>query len=433
MEASSRVIGRRTGLVLAAVRQLVAPLAGAAYLLLWILAEGGRDRLLENIELFSFFAVAIGLSVWTPRVAMGLVLATGFLQALDLLQPPQETTWATSAAMAYVALFVGAFARGLTRWLAVPVLALAAVTFGWVTAVPTAAWPDRWGSWVASESGVRQDAILLSLSAFAVGVLAWLLGLGIGWILGRVRLDVERVGTALDRAGLDLRLAEDRARISRDVHDSLAHSLAVIVSQAQGAAALEAVRPGVAADALTTVGDVARTALVDVRMLVERIQADSDETAPAASLGDVPALVDRMRGLGMSVDLAVSGESELDLTEAQQVAVYRIVQESLTNALKHGGSDSRVRVGLEAEASGLNVEVASEGRRPLVARDGHGIGIEGMKERARLAGGWLRAVPIGRGSGAGAGATGDAAPGRFVVTAFVPSTGLGLAAGAQDA
>lgn len=419
MEATTRVIGRPTALLLRALRQAVAPLAGALYLTLWIFAESGRYRLAENIQMFSLFAVAIGLSVWIPRTAMALVLAIGFLQALNLVQPPQETTWATSAAMAYVAFFVGLFGRGRTRWLALPMIAIAAVTFGWVTAVPTTAWPDRWASWVTSESGTRQDAIMLALSAFAVGVLAWLLGLGIGWVLARVRRDVDEIGTALDRADLDLRLAADRARISRDVHDSLAHSLAVIVSQAQGAKALEAARPGVATEALSTVTDVARTALVDVRTLVERIQGDDDGTVPVATLADVPELVERMRSLGMTVDLSMAGHEAVGLTEAQQIAVYRIVQESLTNALKHGGSDARVSVGLEREATGLSLEVASEGQSPLIARSSRGIGIEGMKERARLAGGWLRAVPTGR-------------TGRFVVTAFVPSSGFGTA-GVQDA
>jgi len=422
MEATSRVIGRRTALLLGALRQLVAPLAGALYLALWIVAESGRWRLLENIEMFSLFAIAIGLAVWMPRTAMGLLLGVGFLQALNLVQPPQETTWATSAAVAYVVFFIGLFARGLTRWLALPVIAVASVTFGWVTAIPTAAWPYKWGTWIGYGDEPRQDAILLSLSAFAIGVLAWLLGIGIGWVLGRIRRDVEKVGADLERADLDLRLAADRARISRDVHDSLAHSLAVIVSQAQGARALDAARPGIAAETLSTVSDVARTALIDVRMLVERIQGDGDDTVPAVAIKDVPDLVQEMRTLGMSIDLSITGQQRVALTEAQQVAVYRIVQESLTNALKHAGTDSRVTVGLEGESTGLSLEVASEGDRPLVEKAGRGIGIDGMKERARLAGGWLRAVHTGHVDGAG----------RFVVTAFVPAAGFS-AVGVQDA
>ncbi|BDZ51976.1 hypothetical protein GCM10025867_42170 [Frondihabitans sucicola] len=197
----------------------------------------------------------------------------------------------------------------------------------------------------------------------------------------------------------------------------------MIVSQAQGARALDVTRPGVAAEALSTVTDVARTALVDVRMLVERIQAEGDGTAPAASLADVPDLVDQMRSLGMRIDLSISGQQTVALTEAQQVAVYRIVQESLTNALKHAGTASHVTVGLEGERTGLSLEVASEGDRPLVEKSGRGIGIAGMKERARLAGGWLRAAHTGRLDGPGVS--------RFVVTAFVPAVGLS-AGGAQD-
>jgi signal transduction histidine kinase len=135
--------------------------------------------------------------------------------------------------------------------------------------------------------------------------------------------------------------------------------------------------------------------------------------APAPLAEGVPDLVERMRGLGMTVDLRVSGRT-LALSDARQVAVYRIVQESLTNALKHAGPDARVTVGIEAASRGVSLNVTSEGEDPLVARGDPGAGIDGMKERARLAGGWLRAAPTGRDGRGG-----------FVVTAFVPVGGGG--------
>ncbi|AMM22012.1 hypothetical protein AX769_20005 [Frondihabitans sp. PAMC 28766] len=452
MDNSPRLFGATTLLVLRITSVAAAPVAAAVYLVLWNIAEVGRHSP-PNIVLFALFAVALGLSTWMPRTAMGLVLAIGALQALGLVAPTDDTTWPASLAIAFVVFFVGLFARGLTRWLAVPVVVASSLLFAFVTAFPTDARPYRWGSWVGDGPLIdspRRDAETLALAALAVGLAAWLIGIAVSSFIAVVERDVERVDTQLARAGLDLRIADDRARISRDVHDSLAHSLAVIVSQAQGAVALAASRPGgtagpagagpagaglpaagsmearsvearsvearsLEAQTLETVAEVARTALVDVRGLVERIQTVDDVILPRATLADVPDLVEQMRSLGMSIDLELSGDERIALTDAQQVAVYRIVQESLTNALKHSGSTSRVTVDLASAESGVSVHVSSSGDQPLVDGVGPGAGIAGMKERARLAGGWLRAAPVGK--------TGESA---FVVTAFVPSARGGV-------
>lgn len=408
MQTPSRVLGRTTTRILVVVRQLVAPLAGALFFVLWFVAEYNRHGDHPSPELFALLAVVIALSVWMPVVAMGLAVVVGVLQLVGLVAAPNENTWPAEAAVAFAVFFIAVFHRGLTRSLALPALAVCSVLFGVVTGVPTDARPSAWGSWTGSTGHPRQDALLLALGGFGVGVAAWLLGVLAAWILSLVGRDVERTGDELDRIDVELRLSEDRARISRDVHDALAHSLAVIVSQAQGAAALSATRPAVAGEALATVTDVARTALVDVRSLVERITGDDDTTAPRVSLDDVPALVESMRQVGMGITLAETGDAAAPLTEAQEVAVYRIVQESLTNALKHAGCDATVRVDMARDDTGLRLEVESSGAGPLVASTGRGIGIAGMTERARLAGGWLSAV---RESGTGS----------FVVTAFVPA------------
>lgn len=453
MDTSPRLFGATTLLVLRITSVAAAPVAAAVYLVLWNVAEAGRHSP-PNVVLFALFAVALGLSTWMPRTAMGLVLAIGVLQAAGLVAPTDDTTWPASLAIAFVLFFVGLFGRGLTRWLAVPVVVASSLLFAFVTAFPTDSRPYRWGSWMGDSPLIdspRRDAEMLALAALAVGLAAWLIGIAVSSFIAVVERDVERVDMQLARAGLDLRIADDRARISRDVHDSLAHSLAVIVSQAQGAVALAASRPGgpgspggavasaaagsseagpsgagshearavearsLEAQTLEIVAEVARTALVDVRGLVERIQTVDDVIVPRATLADVPDLVEQMRSLGMSIDLELSGDERVALTDAQQVAVYRIVQESLTNALKHSGSTSRVTVDVASAESGVSVHVSSSGDQPLVDGVGPGAGIAGMKERARLAGGWLRAAPVGK--------TGESA---FVVTAFVPSARGGV-------
>lgn len=413
MDNFGTLIGRSSARILGVTRILIAPVAAALYLALWIFAELGRDHLAEKIVLFSAFAIVIGISVALPRIALALGVVVVALQLTGVLKAPDETTWPASLALVYTVFFVGVVGRSRTRWLALPFVVLCAAAFAWMTGVPSPARPDVWASWTASGYGSRRSTLLLGIGAFLVGAAGWVAGRLVGGIVELVRRDVERASARLEKADLDLRLAEDRARISRDVHDSLAHSLAVIVSQSQGAAALSATRPEVAGGALEAVGEVARTALGDVRSLVERIQGDGDLLTTTATVADVPGLVETMRSLGMAVDLTVSGKA-LDLSASQQVAVYRIVQESLTNALKHAGPSAEVAVGLDGGEAGLALTVESSGRVPLVEPGSRGIGIEGMKERARLAGGWLRAAPVG-----------PSDTSRFVVTAFVPRAGRG--------
>jgi len=193
------------------------------------------------------------------------------------------------------------------------------------------------------------------------------------------------------------------------VHDALAHSLAVVVSQAQGALALAATRPEVVEQSLRTIADVGRTSLVDVRHLVERIQQDADDASPRETVHDLDRLATTMRDVGMTVTVRHLGDTG-DLLPSQELAVFRIVQESLTNALKHSGSQSTVDVALDWRGPGLALLVTSSGDDPLVAArrgTGRGTGLVSMTERARLAGGWLTAE------------LGD--DGVFVVTAFVPT------------
>jgi signal transduction histidine kinase len=187
------------------------------------------------------------------------------------------------------------------------------------------------------------------------------------------------------------------------VHDSLAHSLAVVVSQAQGAAAI-AVRDEHAARALQDIAEVSRSALGDVRALVERIQGSGDDVRHG--LRDVARLIADMREVGMDASLEQHGDPA-ELSPGVADAVHRIVQESLTNVLKHQGRTATARVVLDWRGPGLGIVVGSRGRTPLVELDGPGSGVAGMQERACLAGGWLRA---------GAGDEDH----EFVVTAWLP-------------
>ena len=408
--ARSRVAARPTLAAMTSflrrrARHLLAPAAGVVYLVLWIVAEAGRSDLTGHVLVVSAFAVAIGLANWMPATALGLVVVVPLLQAVQLLPRPQATTWPTYLAIAIVVGIVGAGRSGALRWLALPVLGVASVAAAWAMAVPTVADPDVWGSWTASRSGTRSDLVLLALAIAGASGIAWAGGVAVGaaWRIGLARVRVVEAERETEVTTAELRAEQDRARIARDVHDSLAHSLAVVVSQAQGAAAI-AGPDGPTATALRDIAEVSRTALGDVRTLVERIQGTGPDAAHG--LADVPDLVEDVRELGMRATFEQHGDPGR-LGTAAGGAVHRIVQECLTNVLKHQGRTASARVALDWRGPGLGVVVTSRGDTPLVQLDGTGTGIDGMRERARLAGGWLRA------------GAGDE-PDEFVVTGWLP-------------
>lgn len=388
------------------------PVAGAvAYLVLWIIAETGRANLDGKTVVFALFAVAIGLSGFLPLVSLGLITAIPILQLVGILYPAAAQTWPMYEAAGFVALVVAFTGEGLARKVVLPVGVVTAVLFASRMMIPSIQ-EGYWTSWVGgvNYSGAyphREHFITLTVVALVFYIALWSVG-----IAGRSLLRERRIGQELSTAevrlvetDLELRLAEDRARISRDVHDALAHSLAVIVSQAEGALALQSKKPRVAGDALSTIAEVGRGALTDVRTLVERIH-DDDLTAVTPGIQDLDDVIKRMRGVGMDATLQILGEPR-ELAPAKQLAVFRIVQESLTNALKHAGPSSTARVTLDWQGPGLAVLVVSRpgGDAPATSAS-RGVGIAGMKERARLAGGWLSAAPDGEG---------------FLVTALIPT------------
>ncbi|PZF60934.1 hypothetical protein DEI92_04695 [Curtobacterium sp. MCBD17_034] len=384
---------------------LAPPIGGAVFLTLWIIAEAGRADDVHQTVVFVAFAVAIGLSAWMPWTALGLAVVIPVLQAVSLLPRPTATTWPTYLAIAIVAGVVGSGRSDLRRYLTLPVIAVASAAAAWAMAVPSPTDTDVWGRWVGSEAGTRTDAVTLTLALVGASGIGWGIGIAVGsaWRMAAARTRLADAEVRSHASVVELRAEQERARIARDVHDSLAHSLAVVVSQAQGASALAA-RDGVAVQALDDIAAVSRAALADVRSLVERIQ----QAGPAADDGpeEIPVLVADMRDLGMDASLEHHGTAR-SLPADGATALYRIVQESLTNVLKHQGRSARVRVVLDWRGPGLGLVVASWGSTPAVVLDGAGSGVPGMQERARAAGGWLRA-----------GAGEDDA---FVVTAWLPT------------
>ncbi|WGW13018.1 histidine kinase [Saxibacter everestensis] len=199
----------------------------------------------------------------------------------------------------------------------------------------------------------------------------------------------------------------ERSRIAREMHDVVAHSLSVVIAQADGGRYAAATDPKAAAEVLETISSTGRAALADMRRLlgVLREGADDIDTRPQPGIVDLPELVDAVRAAGLPVSYEIRGP-QVELPAGPALAIYRIVQESLTNTMKHGGPEVSSRVLLDFAPNGVVVTVQDDGRGagadPV---DGRGHGIVGMNERATLYGGTFSAGPH---------------PGGYLVTAFFP-------------
>jgi signal transduction histidine kinase len=185
--------------------------------------------------------------------------------------------------------------------------------------------------------------------------------------------------------------AAERARIAREMHDIVAHNLAVMIALSDGAAYTVAEDPGRAASVMGQVSDTGRSALTEMRRLlgVMRQPAVAPEHAPQPTLADLDDLLATVRAAGLPTQLTVSGR-RLELPPSAQVAIYRMIQESLTNTLKHADATAAsVRVTYLPQA--VELEVTNNG--PVASSPGEGHGIVGMRERAAVFGGNVSAGP----------------------------------------
>jgi signal transduction histidine kinase len=191
-------------------------------------------------------------------------------------------------------------------------------------------------------------------------------------------------------------VAGERARIARELHDVVAHSVSVMVVQAGAAEEVLGADPARAREPLRSVQDTGRQALVELRRLLGVLRTDDGEAAlaPQPGLDQVGALAAQVRDAGVAVELSVDGDRD-GIPAGVDLAAYRIVQEALTNVLKHASaSHAVVRVGYRPDA--IELEVLDDGHGPLGVGNGGtgtGQGLIGMRERASLYGGALEARP----------------------------------------
>jgi signal transduction histidine kinase len=190
-----------------------------------------------------------------------------------------------------------------------------------------------------------------------------------------------------------LAVAEERARIAREMHDVIAHHLAVMVALADGAAATSPRAPERAAGVMHQVSATGRQALGEMRRLLGLLRSDADGRAPQPGLGDLEALVDRIRAAGVRVAVTREGLPG-PWGPGAGLVVYRIVQEALTNTLKHAGPGASAEVRLRYRHDGVDIEVADDGAGGTAPqRDGDRHGLTGMRQRAAAYGGRVEAGP----------------------------------------
>lgn len=302
-----------------------------------------------------------------------------------------------------------------------PMMLYAAVRYGhpkvarWLLAVAvlgSAAGALRWG-WYTSplaHSSVFWQRVTKSIAYFladvSVVLAAWFMG---QWARQRqMTLDsLRQRAQAVEREhakAVELAAEEERSRIAREMHDIVAHSLSVIVVQSDGAAYLAGhdelgdpeARLAQVTKALETIGQTARGALGETRRLVGVLRHDGEsaELAPAAGLEQLEQLVHGLEGSGIPASYRRTGDpaAHAAFPASAQMALYRVAQESLTNAIKHAGPGAHVTVELHEDEHGAELVVRDTGVG-ATPTDGAGHGLVGMRERMTAWGGTLVAGP----------------------------------------
>jgi len=275
---------------------------------------------------------------------------------------PSNVGWFAVCLLGAWCVLTGSRRDGLVYWAAA--MALFAAEWLWVKPDP------GWGAW---------------MSGTTLSVLAGLL----------IRHEIDLVWQLrAAQAGLAERArAEERNRIARELHDVIAHALTVLLLHITSARLAAEHDLADAARALAEAERLGRESLAEVRMAVGLLHQDGDTgpTAPLPGVGDLPALVERFQSAGTDLTLAIDGDTGR-LPATTGLAVYRILQEALTNAVKHApGSPTAVRLAVDASKVRLAVDSAAQ------PGTGTGVGLVSMRQRAELLGGSCQAGPGGRG------------------------------------
>ncbi|HRC41638.1 MAG TPA: histidine kinase [Tetrasphaera sp.] len=251
----------------------------------------------------------------------------------------------------------------------------------------------RWGSgreaagglglilvWLSTTLVAESTNLAETVAGYAFFLFAAALGAAVRY-RARIRLrDIDQAKT------------REREQLARELHDTVAHHVSGIAIQAQAGRAVATTHPERAIEALATIEDAATRTLTELRAIVGVLRTPQDtEFAPQPGLAEVEGLANGVRGRP-SVEVTVSGEFH-DLSPAVGAAIYRMAQESITNARRHARHATRVTVAVTGDADQVRLTVEDDGSSGLVGRTPAGYGLVGMQERATLLGGTFRAGP----------------------------------------
>ena len=327
----------------------------------------GADAIHRRDALALGVAMLLAVSLaWRHRAPL-VVLALAIAAALASVGAPMDAPLAVVVALTVATYSVGAYAIGRDAVVGgVGVAVLIAVA-------------------VAKDLGADAEVNDVAVPALILGT-PWLAGLSL-----RSRHEREAAFDRLRLEQANAAVADERARIARDLHDAVAHSIGVIILQARGARRMFQTDPDATLEALDAIETTGTAALAEMRGLVGVLRDDEQPMplAPPPSLRHVESLVATVREAGLPVELSIEG-TPVGLPAGMDASAYRIVQEALTNALAHAGAAS-ANVVIRYGADDLDLEIGDTGVGPRDVEAGHGL--TGMRQRVSFLDGRLDVGP----------------------------------------
>ena len=329
-----------------------------------------------------------GVLIWRRHSPVWIAGTIGLLAVLSLVTTGRLDSLDLGAGLAIYAVTVSRPAR--TAWVTLITLCLVVngAVFLWIR-------PGDGSTQISTVTFAVALVVIYALGAIAIGTNVRSRRMHVSTLVERAnRLAVER-----DQQ-VQLAAAAERARIAREMHDVVAHSLSVMIALADGAGIAFERSPVRAREAVAELSATGRSALADVRRVLGILREPGVPFGPAPGVRDLAALVERFRTAGLPVRTTFAG-APLPADAGLQLAVYRIVQESLTNALRHAPGARRVDLVVAHADGAVGITVTDDGRahtatwaHPPGARDGTaGKGLIGMRERAAVYGGVIETGP----------------------------------------
>jgi signal transduction histidine kinase len=323
---------------------------------------------------FGLSALLLGPLAWRrryPRAVFAIVAGVSLVQWLGGIEP-------LPANFAVLVGMYGVAARCRLEW---AIAAAGVAEFG--TYLVLRAWNDL-------SLEVFANASVFVLAIWIAGIYANMRRRYVQGLEDRA----ERAERERDQQAL-IATAAERARIARELHDVVAHNVSVIVVQADGAGYAIDNDPEQARRAVQAISATGRQALTEMRRLVGVLRDDAasaEDYQPQPGLGQLEELVRQVRASGLPVEMTVEGDLS-GLPEGEQLVIYRIVQEALTNTLKHGGPGARAGVQVESSRREIVIRVVDNGRGAAARVSEGGHGLIGMRERVTMYGGTVDAAP----------------------------------------